>query len=60
MSKEYDRAKAVLQEEWAKVPPEPCAGLIHSYRKCLVEVIAVEGGQPGINSKGSLTFSTTI
>lgn len=36
--------KQFCQEEWAKIPPERCAGLIHSYRKRLVEVIAAKGG----------------
>ena len=30
--------KQFCQEEWAKIPPQLCAGLIHSYRKRLVEV----------------------
>ncbi|KAF7654957.1 hypothetical protein LDENG_00062870 [Lucifuga dentata] len=36
--------KQFYKEVWSKIPPEPCAGLISSYRKRLVEVIAAKGG----------------
>jgi hypothetical protein len=36
--------KQFCQEEWSKIPPDCCAGLIHNYRKHLVEVIAAKGG----------------
>ena len=35
--------KHFCQKEQAKIPPQRCAGLIHSYRKWLVEVIASKG-----------------
>jgi hypothetical protein len=36
--------KPFCKEEWFKIPPDHCAGLIRNYRKCLVEVIAAKGG----------------
>ncbi|KAG2465812.1 TCB2 transposase, partial [Polypterus senegalus] len=36
--------KLFCMEEWAQIPPSRCAGMIKSYRKCLVTVIAVKGG----------------
>ena len=36
--------KQFCKEEWCKIPPDRCAGLIHNYRKRLVEVIAAKGG----------------
>ena len=36
--------KQFFKEEWSKIPPDRCAGLIRNYRKCLVEVFAVKGG----------------
>uniref|UniRef100_A0A8C4TBF5 Transposase n=1 Tax=Erpetoichthys calabaricus TaxID=27687 RepID=A0A8C4TBF5_ERPCA len=36
--------KLFCTEEWAKIPPSRCAGLIISYRKRLVTVIAAKGG----------------
>ena len=36
--------KQFCKEEWSKIPPDRCAGLIHNYRECLVEVIAAKGG----------------
>ncbi|KAF7644156.1 hypothetical protein LDENG_00226760 [Lucifuga dentata] len=36
--------KQFCKEEWSKIPPQHCAGLISSYWKCLVEVIAAKGG----------------
>jgi hypothetical protein len=35
--------KQVCEEEWSKIPPDRCAGLIRNYRKRLVEVIAAKG-----------------
>ncbi|CDQ91518.1 unnamed protein product [Oncorhynchus mykiss] len=35
--------KQFCKEEWSKIPPDRCAGLICNYRKCLVEVIAAKG-----------------
>ncbi|MGH0175353.1 UNVERIFIED_CONTAM: hypothetical protein FKN15_070513 [Acipenser sinensis] len=36
--------KQFCMEEWAKIPPRRCEGLINNYRKCLVAVIAAKGG----------------
>ncbi|KAG2456859.1 TCB1 transposase, partial [Polypterus senegalus] len=36
--------KLFCSEEWAKIPPSQCAGMIKSYWKCLVAVIAAKGG----------------
>ena len=36
--------KQFCKEEWSKIPPDRCAGLILNYRKRLVEVIAAKGG----------------
>ena len=36
--------KQFCTEEWSKIPPDHCAGLIYNYRKRLVEVIAAKGG----------------
>ena len=36
--------KQFCKEEWSKFPPDRCVGLIHNYRKRLVEVIAAKGG----------------
>ena len=36
--------KHFCEEEWAKIPPSRRMGLINSYRKHLVEVIAAQGG----------------
>lgn len=36
--------KQFCEEEWSKIPPGRCAGLICNYRKRLVEVIAAKGG----------------
>lgn len=36
--------KLFCQEEWSKIPPGRCAGLISNYSKRLVEVIAAKGG----------------
>ena len=35
--------KQFCKEEWAKIPPSRCMGLINNCRKCLVEVIAAQG-----------------
>ena len=35
--------KPFCLEEWAKIPPSRCAGLINSCRKRLVAVIAAQG-----------------
>lgn len=51
--------KQLCNEERAGNPRAPCAGLIHSYRKGLVEVIAAKRGQPVINSKASFCFSAS-
>ena len=49
--------KQFCKEEWSKIPPDRCAGLICNYRKRLVEVIAAKGGSTSYY-KGSHTFST--
>ncbi len=36
--------KQFCHQEWSKIIPGCCAGLIHSYRKHLLEVIAAKGG----------------
>lgn len=36
--------KQFCEEEWSKITPDRCAGLICNYRKRLVEVIAAKGG----------------
>ena len=49
--------KQFCKEEWSKIPPDSCAGLIHNYRKCLTLLLPKEG-QPVIKSKVSHTFPT--
>lgn len=51
--------KQLVNEGKSKNLPEPCAGLIDSYRKCLVELTAAKQRQQVINSKGLLTFSSS-
>ena len=41
--------KQFCKEEWSKMPPDRCAGLIRNYRKCLVEVIAAKGGSTRVH-----------
>jgi hypothetical protein len=36
--------KQFREEEWSKIPPDRCAGLIRNNRQRLVEVIASKGG----------------
>ena len=36
--------KQFCKEEWFKIPPDHCAGLIRNYVKQFVEVIAAKGG----------------
>jgi transposase len=36
--------KQFYKEEWSKIPPDHCAGLIRNHRNCLVEAIASKGG----------------
>ncbi|MBN3326397.1 LNP protein, partial [Atractosteus spatula] len=52
--KNIHELKQFCIEEWAKIPPNHCAGLIRSYRKLLVEVIA--SSYKLLNIKGSHTF----
>lgn len=47
------------KEEWAKIPPSQCAGLINSYRKHLVEVIAEKGGHAFYWKRGFTYFCLT-
>ncbi len=35
------------KKEWAKIPPDRCEGLIKSYRKLLLKVIAAKSGTTG-------------
>jgi hypothetical protein len=42
--KDIAELKQFGKEEWSKIPPDRCAGLISNYRTCLVEVIAAVGG----------------
>ena len=44
--------KQFCKEEWSKIPPDRCAGLICNHRKRLVE------GQPVIKTNGSHSFSS--
>lgn len=48
--------KQFCKEEQAKITSDRCAGLIHSYRKCLIEVVAAH---PDIKSNDSFTFCTS-
>jgi hypothetical protein len=41
--KDIAELKQFCEEEWSKIPPEHCAGLICNYGKHLVEVIAARG-----------------
>ena len=43
-SKNIAELKQLCKEEWSKIPPDRCAGLIRNYRKRLVEVIAAKLG----------------
>ncbi len=36
--------KQFCKEEWAKIPPQRCEGLIASYRKRLIAVVAAKDG----------------
>jgi hypothetical protein len=36
--------KQFCKDEWSKIPPDHCEGLIRNYRKHLLEVIAAKGG----------------
>ena len=49
--------KQFCKEEWYKIPPDRCAGLIHNYSKCLVEVIASKGGSASYSIQGFTYFS---
>ena len=42
--KNISELKQFCKEEWSKIPPDRCAGLIRNYIKRLVEVIAAKGG----------------
>lgn len=46
------------KEKWSKIPPAHCAGLIHSHRKCLLQVIAAKGGLTFNQNSVSITFFT--
>ena len=41
--KDIAELKQFCKEEWSKIPPDHCAGLIRNYKKCLVEVISAKG-----------------
>ncbi|KAI4881198.1 hypothetical protein NFI96_001860 [Prochilodus magdalenae] len=41
--KNLDDLEKICREEWAKITPETCAGLIRSYKKRLIAVIANKG-----------------
>ena len=43
-TKNIPELKQFCKEEWSRIPPDRCAGLIHNYRKRLAEVIAAKGG----------------
>lgn len=51
-------SKAFCKEEWCCILPDHCAGLIHNYRKCLVEVIAAKGGSTSHEITHSHSSST--
>ena len=40
--KNISELEQFCKEEWSKIPPDCCAGLIRNYRKHLVEVIAAK------------------
>jgi hypothetical protein len=42
--KKIAELKQFCKDEWSKIPPNRCAGLIRNYRKRLVEVIVAKGG----------------
>lgn len=45
--------KQFCNGKWSKIPPDFCVtGLIHNYRKCLVEYIAAKRGETVIKWKG--------
>lgn len=48
--------KQFCEEEWSKIPPEHCAGLIHSYQKHSIKVIAAEGGLTRYSLQGFTYF----
>ena len=41
--KNITELKQFRKEEWSKIPPDCCAGLIRNFRKRLVQVIAAKG-----------------
>jgi hypothetical protein len=45
------------EEDWSKIPPDRCAGLIHNYRKRLVEIIAAKGWSTSYKIQGFTYFS---
>jgi hypothetical protein len=51
------KMKQFCKEEWSKILPDHCAGLIRNNRKCLSLLLPKEG-QPVIKCKGSHSFST--
>lgn len=48
--------KKLCTDKWYRNLLDHCAGLIHNYKKCLVEVILPKEGQPVIKSKSTGTF----
>uniref|UniRef100_A0A8C5N143 Nicotinamide riboside kinase 1 n=1 Tax=Leptobrachium leishanense TaxID=445787 RepID=A0A8C5N143_9ANUR len=49
--------KQFCEEEWSKITPDRCAGLICNYRKRLVEVIAAKGG---VTNGGKTTLANRL
>uniref|UniRef100_A0AAZ3NY09 Tc1-like transposase DDE domain-containing protein n=1 Tax=Oncorhynchus tshawytscha TaxID=74940 RepID=A0AAZ3NY09_ONCTS len=48
--------KQFCKEEWSKIPPDHCAGLIRNHRKLWLRLLLPKEGQPVIKSKGSHPF----
>ncbi|CAJ0968367.1 unnamed protein product [Ranitomeya imitator] len=46
--KNLDNLEKICIEEWAKITPETCAGLIRSYKRRLLAVIANKGDELGL------------
>jgi hypothetical protein len=55
-SKNIAERKQFCKEEWSKIPPDRCEGLICNYRKCLVEVIAAKVGSSSYYIQGFTYF----
>ena len=56
--KNFAELKQFSNEEWSKIPPDRCAGLITTAENIWLRLLLPKEGQPVIKSKGSLTFPT--